>query len=119
MRTASTSERPNKVDAKRAIARFETVRTNLRKIGDDITDTQRGTFHAELLAVLPTIREHNPDMGKKVRRTLRSLGHFISRDGYVSKASKRKANAKRERKAKVSAESTPTIENVNANDTNV
>lgn len=114
MRTASTSDKPaNKLEVKSAYAVFAKCRERITKFGENVSQRDKANVATDLLKVLPTIREANADDGKKVRRTLRKLGHFISRDGYTAKGNDRKANAKkRERKATTAANVT-----TNANET--
>lgn len=112
----------SKSAVKSAYATFANVKAFVTKRGADITASERQTQAQKLVDVLPTIRESNPDDGKKVRRVIRKLGHYISKSGYDVKIDK--ANAKRKtRKAKVNADVTPNADvpddaNANADEAN-
>lgn len=96
----ATSEKTPASVVKAAYATYAKLRERIAKIGDNTSASEKASIATGLLSVLPTIRRANGDDGKKVRRNLRRLGHYISDDGYDVKFAK---PAKRTRKAKANA----------------
>lgn len=96
----SSKNKADKGTIAKAYTTLKVVRERIAKFGESTPSSERATVANTLLDVLPTIREANPDDGKKVRRMLRKLGHFISRDGYDVSFAKAKKSAKRTRTPK-------------------
>ena len=86
---------------KNAFAKWEELRDESNAFGESTPPSAKANVCEGLLAILPVIQEASPKSGKSVRGRLRSLGHYISRDGYTVKFAKpaRKASRKRSRKA--------------------
>jgi hypothetical protein len=117
MRTASTSERPNKSVLANAIKTFNVLRERANKLAENAPASQRRAISDAMCDVLPTIREGNPKLAKSVRRNIRALGWFISRDGYpVAKKSARKRERKNVAQPTDSnvTQDVPATENANA-----
>lgn len=90
---------------KAAYAKFDAIKKRVRDFDERTSPTEKANVAREILGILPTIREHNGDDAKGVRRVLRSLGHRISDDGYEVKfARPAKRAAKRVKRERANAE---------------